>query len=176
VSQPDAFAPGHSELNRFLFADVGVESNGTTLSVLSILARLGHDPWQQAEQLAALPMAAAVDTLTKIIAAVPSSPWPPLDASAIATRLVALLPKHQDLSAVPPAKLALNGLQMSWPRAVLLTCWRSPSVRQCCHWAVSKRQCFTATPSLSERASHQPLPEHLQQGRGRLCRLQAKGH
>jgi hypothetical protein len=104
-----------------LFADVGVESNGMTLSVLSILARLGHDPWQQAEQLAALPMAAAVDTLAKIIAAVPSSPWPPLDASAIATRLVALLPKHQDLSAVPPAKLALNGFQMSWPRAVLLT-------------------------------------------------------
>jgi hypothetical protein len=104
-----------------LFADVGVESNGMTLSVLSALARLGHDPWQQAGQLAVLPKAAAVDTLAKIIAAVPSSPWPPQDANAIAARLVTLLPKHQDLPAVPPAKLALNGFQMSWPRAVLLT-------------------------------------------------------
>jgi hypothetical protein len=121
VSQSDAFALGHSELNRFLFADVGVESNGMMLSVLSTLARLGHDPWQQAGQLAALPKAVAVDTLARIIATVPSSPWSLPDANGIATRLVALLPKHQDLPAAPPAKLALNGFQMFWSRAVLLT-------------------------------------------------------
>jgi hypothetical protein len=120
VSQSDAFALGESEFNKFLFAEVGVESNGMTLSVLSTLARLGHDPWQQAGQLAAMPTAAAVGTLARIIAAVPNCPWLLPDANAIATRLVVLLPKRQDLPAAPSAKFALGSFQMSWSRAVLL--------------------------------------------------------
>ncbi|HUZ63756.1 MAG TPA: hypothetical protein VMU82_08600 [Acetobacteraceae bacterium] len=92
MASTDAFALRRSDLNGFLFADVGVEASGMTLSVLSALARLGMDPWQEAGRLAKLPRAAAVDGLARIIAAMPASLWPLADATAIAARLVALLP------------------------------------------------------------------------------------
>ena len=92
VANTNVFALQYSNLNGFLFADVGVEANGMTLSVLSTLARRGMDPWQEAERLAKLPRTDAVDGLAQIIAATPASRWSLLDARAIASRLVALLP------------------------------------------------------------------------------------
>ena len=92
VADTNVFSLQYSSLNGFLFADVGVEANGMTLSVLSVLARRGMDPWQEAERLAKLPRTDAVDGLAQIIAAPPASRWSLLDARAIASRLVALLP------------------------------------------------------------------------------------
>jgi hypothetical protein len=92
VADTNVFSLQYSSLNGFLFADVGVEANGMTLSVLSTLARRGMDPWQEAERLAKLPRMDAVDGLAQIIAATPASRWSLLDARAIASRLVALLP------------------------------------------------------------------------------------
>lgn len=92
VADTNVFSLQYSSLNGFLFADVGVEANGMTLSVLSALARRGMDPWQEAERLAKLPRTDAVDGLAQIIAATPASRWSLLDARAIASRLVALLP------------------------------------------------------------------------------------
>ena len=43
------------EFENFLFAPIGADRNGMLLSVLSALARLDIDPWQEAAQLAALP-------------------------------------------------------------------------------------------------------------------------
>ena len=45
TSQGDAFALRNSGLDQFLFAEVGTELNGSSLTVLSTLARLGKDPW-----------------------------------------------------------------------------------------------------------------------------------
>jgi hypothetical protein len=92
VANTDAYALQRSDLNGFLFADVGVEASGMTLSVLSTLARLGVDPWQEAGRLAKLPRAAAADGLARIIAAMPASSWSLPDAAVIAARLVTLLP------------------------------------------------------------------------------------
>lgn len=92
VADTNVFSLQYSSLNGFLFADVGVEANGMTLSVLSTLARRGMDPWQEAERLAKLPRMDAVDGLAQIIAATPASRWSLPDARAIASRLVALLP------------------------------------------------------------------------------------
>ena len=92
VADTNVFSLQYSSLNGFLFADVGVEANGMTLSVLSTLARRGMDPWQEAERLAKLPRTEAVDGLAQIIATTPPSRWSLLDARAIAPRLVALLP------------------------------------------------------------------------------------
>ena len=92
MADTNVFSLQYSSLNGFLFADVGVEANGMTLSVLSTLARRGMDPWQEAERLAKLPRTDAVDGLAQIIAATPASRWSLLDARAIASRLVALLP------------------------------------------------------------------------------------
>jgi hypothetical protein len=92
VSSPDATALQRSDLNQFLFADIGTEANGTTLSVLSVFARQGADPWTEADRLAVLPKAAAADSLARTIATMPKSLWPLPDALAIAVRLTGLLP------------------------------------------------------------------------------------
>jgi hypothetical protein len=83
---------GNSGLNEFLHAEVGTEASGMPLSVLSTLARLGVDPWQEAGRLAKLPRKAAVNGLAQMIAGMPASRWPLPDATRIAERLVALLP------------------------------------------------------------------------------------
>jgi hypothetical protein len=88
----DAFALRRSGLNEFLFASVGIEANGMTLSLISVFARLGNDPWLEAGRLAKLPKSEATETLARIIAGMPTSVWPLQAATAIATRLIALLP------------------------------------------------------------------------------------
>ena len=60
---PDVFALRRSGLNDFLFAIVGAEANGMTLSVVSVFARLGNDPWQEASRLALLPRLEATESL-----------------------------------------------------------------------------------------------------------------
>ena len=92
----DAFALRRSGLNEFLFAPVGTEANGMTLSVVSVFARLGSDPWQEAGRLAGLPKAEATESLARIIASMPSSVWPPQAATTIAARLIALLPTQAE--------------------------------------------------------------------------------
>jgi hypothetical protein len=92
MSSSDAFALRRSGLNEFLFASVGTEPNGMALSVLSLFARLGDDPWKEAGKLVGLPEGEAIDSLAQTIVQMPRSVWPLLDATAIATRLVALLP------------------------------------------------------------------------------------
>ena len=57
MSTSDVFALEKSGLNTFLFAEVGTETNGSVLTVLSVLARLGRDPWEQAARWASLPKA-----------------------------------------------------------------------------------------------------------------------
>jgi hypothetical protein len=79
-------------LNEFLFAPVGTEANGMTLSVVSVFARLGNDPWLEAGRLARLPKPEATESLARIIASMPTSIWPLQAATTIATRLIALLP------------------------------------------------------------------------------------
>jgi len=63
-----------------------------TLSVVSVFARLGNDPWQEAGRLAGLPKPEAIESLARIIASMPTSVWPLQAATTIATRLIALLP------------------------------------------------------------------------------------
>ena len=48
VASSDASTLRRSGRNEFLFAPVGTEANGMTLSVVSLLARLGSDPWLEA--------------------------------------------------------------------------------------------------------------------------------
>ena len=62
------------------------------LSVLSALARLDIDPWQEADKLARLPGETATQRLASLIAALPEGPSAHLDPGAIAARLITLLP------------------------------------------------------------------------------------
>jgi hypothetical protein len=92
VTSTNVFALKHSDLNAFLFADVGVESNGSALTVLSVLARLGQDPWIEAARLANMPKPAAAGCLSQCIGKMPLCPQDIAESRAIASRLVRLLP------------------------------------------------------------------------------------
>lgn len=82
-----------TELSAFLFAPICEEKNGMPLSVVSALARLGVDPWQEAARLARLPNAAAAAALAATIGRMSGGVEQLLDAPKIAARLVRLLPK-----------------------------------------------------------------------------------
>ncbi len=47
-------------LERFLFADICSQTNGPPLTVLSMLARAGLDPWAEAKRLSQMPKPEAV--------------------------------------------------------------------------------------------------------------------
>ena len=84
------------EFDKFLYAPIGEGRNGTTLSVLSALARLDVDPWQEAASLARMPREAATARLTAMIASLPDEPTKDIPAKTIAADLVALLPKTSE--------------------------------------------------------------------------------
>ena len=90
-----------SEFDDFLLAPIGDDNNGMQLSVLSALARLDVDPWEEAATLAQLPRPAATWKLASLIAALPAGPSARPDAGTIAARLIPLLPRRVG-SDVPP--------------------------------------------------------------------------
>ena len=92
MALPARFSLLHSDLNDFLFASVGEEHNGVTLSVVSALTRLGLDPWEQAARLTPLPKARAAEALATLIARLPIRRPLSSDDLAISQRLVELLP------------------------------------------------------------------------------------
>jgi len=95
MALPARFSLLHSDLNDFLFASVGEEQNGVTLSVVSALTRLGVDPWEEAARLTPLPKARAAEALAKLIARLPIRRTLSSDDLAISQRLVALLPAQK---------------------------------------------------------------------------------
>jgi hypothetical protein len=103
-------APIASEFDVFLFAPMGEDRNGAPLSVLSALARLNVDPWEEAAALARLPLDAATRKLTSLIAALPVGSSARADPATMAHRLVALLrsqsaPQIRSRAAVPSGAL-----------------------------------------------------------------------
>lgn len=80
------------EFDRFLYASVGDDHNGMPLTVLSALARMDVDPWEEASKLTKLPRASAVTQLTSLLGALRDGPVADLDPASIAAPLIALLP------------------------------------------------------------------------------------
>ena len=98
------YALGHSPYNPFLFAAVGEQRNGATLTVQSALTRLGFDPWREAARLSGLPRDTAAGALAVSIAMLPEGDWKASESEAIAARLVNWLPAPGASPAVPPAE------------------------------------------------------------------------
>ncbi|MEO9228496.1 MAG: hypothetical protein ABI216_06045 [Devosia sp.] len=81
-----------SEFDSFLFAPVGEDKKGMVVSVLTALARLDFDPWQQAADFARLPKEAAKAQLAAMLAGLPGMSLSGPEPGIVAARLVALLP------------------------------------------------------------------------------------
>jgi hypothetical protein len=109
-----------SEFDEFLYASIAEEHNGTLLSVLSALARMNLDPWDEAARLAGLPRAAARQWLTTLIAAIPEGPLPRGDPGLLVERLIALLPRRAAAAAAsspiepPPARVTSRVRTVTW--------------------------------------------------------------
>ncbi|MGH6660854.1 MAG: hypothetical protein ACREB6_04900 [Rhodospirillales bacterium] len=80
------------EFDRFLFAPISEDTNGMPTSVISALARLNIDPWQEAARLSELPKEGAAAALCQLISRLPGDRREQSDTQKITTRLIGLLP------------------------------------------------------------------------------------
>jgi hypothetical protein len=101
------------DLDKFLFAGVGAEQHGIPLSMVSVLTRLGLDPWEEAGRLSSLSKSEAIEQLARLIAELPGANRPLADAREIAGGLVEQLPKHNGDYA--PAPQIRPRLLPRWP-------------------------------------------------------------
>jgi len=119
----NVFALRDSTLNAFLYADVGTEANGCGLTMLSVLARLGKDPWAEAALWSQKSKHAAVDALTQSIVLMQLRQPPDESARSTALRLIDLLPQDQgspDASASAGSKAAFPAMPDGmW----MVICW-----------------------------------------------------
>jgi len=95
-----------SRYDDFLFAPVCDEPSGMQLSVVSALARINVDPWEEATRLAAMPKAIAETALVSDLNLVSGQGWESSEAPAIAARLVRLLPQRNDGSTAAATQIA----------------------------------------------------------------------
>jgi hypothetical protein len=141
-----------AEFDDFLLAPIGDDNNGMQLSVLSALARLDLDAWDEAAALASLPAEAAMRKLTALIAALPAGPAARPDAATIAARLIPLLPRRVGADAASRPGLAGAGMAT-----------RSPILTYLILYAVSMLfmllfQWLVARPQVPAQVSGAPAP------------------
>ena len=87
-----SFSSLPSAYNSFLFALICKEFNGAPLSVLSALARMNLDPWDEAARLGAMRQADATSSLSSMLNRIPGAGWKASAVDGIAAQLVQLLP------------------------------------------------------------------------------------
>jgi hypothetical protein len=87
-------APLRPDLDNFLFAAVGEETNGVPLSMISALTRLDLDPWDEAGRLSSMAKQEAVERLTGLLMRLPGMHRPSSEAQQIAAGLIDALPTH----------------------------------------------------------------------------------
>ena len=82
------------EFDAFLFAPVFDDKAEAPLSVVSALARLDLDPWEEAADLSQLPSETAGQRLASLLAQLPGGPPVHPGLEGVAPRLIALLPRN----------------------------------------------------------------------------------
>lgn len=109
-----------SGCEKFLSAPLWEESGGAALSVMSAFARLGLEPWDEAERLQRLPRQSAATAFEASLSRLPILVGADLpDYGTIAARLVTLLP---ELGAIAVPRGIKRGLDISaaWWAALAL--------------------------------------------------------
>ena len=101
-----------TDFDRFLFTSLGDDANGLPVTLMTALARLGVDPWEEAAELAVLSPDSATRKLISRLSSLPSGLRAKVDTD-FAKRLVDLLHWAPRVSApasarvLPPAWAAL---------------------------------------------------------------------
>jgi hypothetical protein len=100
-----------SRYDDFLFAPICDEPGGMRLSVLSALARMNVDPWEEAAHLAILSTPDAQKTLVSTLNLFADKRQRAAETEILAARLVALLPKTDEATAAKAATIAKDRAQ-----------------------------------------------------------------
>lgn len=95
-----------SRYENFLLAPICDEPGGMRLSVLSALARMNVDPWEEAARLAGLATADAQKTLVSTLNRFPGKRQRSAETEALAARLIALLPRADKATIAKQATIA----------------------------------------------------------------------
>jgi hypothetical protein len=98
-----------NDFDDFLFASIGDDTTGAPMSLLTALARLDVDAWEEAASLARLPLESATQRLASLLSTLPNGPAPD-ESVTIATRLVALLNQPPKRPARPAVSQPLDTL------------------------------------------------------------------
>ena len=93
MTEPDGLDPHPPEFERFLSASVGEDRNGHVVTVLSTLARLGLDPWNETAELVSLGRDVARARLGTLLARFRDVPTLASDHGRVARDLSQLLPE-----------------------------------------------------------------------------------
>lgn len=105
--------PHLPEFERFLYATVGEDRNGSIVTVLSTLARLNLDPWKEAAELASLGREAAQARLGLLLSRFRDVPALGIDHASIARALTLLLPEYVARSSTPGLSSMTKGQLVS---------------------------------------------------------------
>ncbi len=110
----------------FLSAEVGQDDKGIDVTVLSMLARLGVDPWQEASELTALAETPAQKRLEALLESFTDVPTPDVERDTLAKALLAYLPSRVNAPKPSTRGPAVNSMQPTltspvfWIVAVIL--------------------------------------------------------
>jgi hypothetical protein len=97
-----------SQYDDFLFAALCYSPGGGSVTVLSALARMNIDPWEEAARLSKLARPDAVQSLALTLNGTSEYPQESLETQSIATRLVSLLPETPSASMMAPHDVNKN--------------------------------------------------------------------
>jgi hypothetical protein len=107
MALPNRIQHDNSNLEAFLFADIGPpQPNGAPLTVLSLLALNGLDPWAEAERLSHMSRSAAVSAIISELNRAPACYRSNVDVNELCDRAVARLPLHEP---VKPVDVSIAG-------------------------------------------------------------------
>jgi hypothetical protein len=135
-----------TDFDEFLFAPIGQDASGMPLTLLSVLARLGLDPWEEAADLARLPAEPAMQRLAARLDAVPHGPAPGPDTVSLATRLIALLHRAPKPKVSAPAAQARQNVGKKSRRVNVAIYYLAGLILLLvAQWALASRQLQTPT-------------------------------
>ncbi len=121
MSQTNSVFQPDRKLEPFLVAPATIDSGGFPVTVLSMLARLDIDPWNEGASLARLSRKAAVQRLASLIDRLPGSGENAPPSRATAARLVSLLPSGFEIvSESMPATVDWRPSGLDSSRAILI--------------------------------------------------------
>jgi hypothetical protein len=95
-------SPLGSEFDTFLFAPIGEDQNGLTLRVVSLLARMNLDPWEEAGNLASLSTEAAGRRLALSLDSLTDPSLRQAICEPMVWRLLTLLPQRAPAAIAMP--------------------------------------------------------------------------